>query len=174
MRHHPARPMGGFTFLGLLMIIAIMSIGLLAVSETWNFARKREKEQELLFVGNEFRQAIKLYCTRGPRGSQVQVYPMTLEDMLKDPRYPNTRRYLRKIYIDPITGANDWGLLKNPNGSIYGVYSLSEDATIKRDNFDLADVGFKGKSNYSEWKFIYTPAVAASGTSAASSPIATN
>jgi hypothetical protein len=94
--------------------------------------------------------------------------------MLKDPRYPNTRRYLRKIYIDPITGANDWGLLKNPNGSIYGVYSLSEDATIKRDNFDLADDSFKGKSNYSEWKFIYTPTLAASGTSAASSPIVTN
>jgi type II secretory pathway pseudopilin PulG len=154
--------MGGFTFLGLLMIIAIMSIGLLAVSEAWSFARKREKEQELLYVGHEFRQAIKLYCTRGPRGSQIQIYPMSLEDMLKDPRYPNTRRYLRKIYTDPMTGTEDWGLLKNPNGSIYGIYSLSEDATIKRDNFDLVDVSFKGKTNYSDWKFIYTPTVATS------------
>jgi hypothetical protein len=93
--------------------------------------------------------------------------------MLKDPRFPNTRRYLRKIYMDPLTGTNDWGLLKNPNGSIYGVYSLSEDATIKRDNFDLADVSFKGKSNYSEWKFIYTPAVAASGIPAANSATVT-
>lgn len=162
------RPMGGFTFMGLLMIVAIMSIGLLAVSEVWNIARKREKEQELLFIGHQFRQAIKLYCTRGPRGSQIQIYPMSLEDMLKDPRYPNTRRYLRKIYTDPITGTNDWGLLKNPNGSIYGVYSLSDDATIKSDNFDLQDVTFKGKSNYSDWKFTYLP------TAASSSPAVTN
>ncbi len=151
------RPMSGFTFLGVLMIIAIMSIGLLAVSEVWNIARKREKEQELLFVGHQFREAIKMYCTRGPRGSQIQIYPMYLEDMLKDPRYPNTRRYLRKIYTDPMTGTNDWGLLKNPNGSIYGVYSLSDGTTIKQDNFDLADAGFVGKSNYADWKFTYTP-----------------
>jgi type II secretory pathway pseudopilin PulG len=166
--------MGGFTFLGLLMIIAIMSIGLLAVSEVWNVARKREKEQELLYVGHQFRQAIKMYCTRGPRGNQIQIYPMYLEDMLKDPRYPNTRRYLRKIYTDPLTGSNEWGLLKNPNGSIYGVYSLSEDFTIKRDNFDLEDVGFKGKEKYSDWKFTYVPTVAASGAVAASSPNVTN
>ncbi len=165
---------GGYTFIGLLMIIAIMSIALLAVSEVWNIARKREKEQELLFIGHEFRKAIKLYCTRGPRGSQIQIYPMNLEDMLKDPRYPNTRRYLRKIYTDPLTGTNDWGLLKNPNGSIYGVYSLSDGETVKRDNFDLADVSFQGKSNYSDWQFTYIPTVAASGAAAASSPITTN
>ncbi len=160
--------MNGFTFLGLLMVIAIMSIGLLAVSEIWSIARKREKEQELLFVGHQFRQAIRLYCTHGPRGSQIQEYPMNLEDMLKDPRFPNMRRYLRKIYTDPITGSNEWGLMKNPNGSIYGVYSLSEDRAMKRDNFDFSDVSFKGKETYSDWKFIYTP------TPAASSPKATN
>jgi type II secretory pathway pseudopilin PulG len=168
MKRGSWHPMGGFTFIGLLMVIAIMSIGLMAVSEVWNIARKREKEQELLFVGHEFRQAIKLYCTRGPKGAQIQEYPMYLEDLLKDPRFPNMRRYLRKVYADPITGTNQWGLMKNPNGGIYGVYSLSEDQTMKRDNFDLADVNFKGKQVYSDWKFIYSPA------QAASSPKATN
>jgi type II secretory pathway pseudopilin PulG len=166
--------MGGFTFLGLLMIIAIMSVGLMAVSEVWNIARKREKEQELLFVGHEFRKAIRLYCTRGPKGSQIQIYPMSLEDLLKDSRYPNTRRYLRKIYTDPLTGTNDWGLLKNPNGSIYGVFSLSDGETIKRDNFDLVDITFKGAASYADWKFIYVPTPAASGTPAATSQSVTN
>jgi type II secretory pathway pseudopilin PulG len=160
---------GGFTFIGLLLIIAIMSVALLGVSEVWNIARKREKEQELLFVGHEFRKAIKLYCIRGPRGSQIQTYPMRLEDMLKDPRFPNTRRYLRKIYTDPLTGNNDWGLLKNPNGSIYGVYSLAEGETVKRARFDVADISFEGGANYSDWKFTYIPTAAASGTAAASS-----
>jgi type II secretory pathway pseudopilin PulG len=152
------------------MIIAVMSLGLLVVSEVWNIARQREKEQELLFVGHQFREAIKMYCTRGPRGSQIQIYPMYLEDMLKDPRYPNTRRYLRKIYTDPMTGSNDWGLLKNPNGSIYGVYSLSEGTTMKHENFDLPDASFVGKSNYADWKFTYIPAQ----VQAASSPTVTN
>ncbi len=155
--------------MGLLMIIAIMNIGLLVVSEVWNISRQREKEQELLFVGHQFRQAIKMYCTGGPRGSQIQIYPMALEDMLKDPRYPSTRRYLRKIFTDPITGSNEWGLLKNPNGSIYGVYSLSENTTMKRDNFDLQDASFAGKNNYSDWKFVYVPVVASAPAAASSS-----
>jgi hypothetical protein len=75
---------------------------------------------------------------------------------------------LRKIYVDPISGNTDWGIVKSPNGGIYGVYSLSEEEPIKHSNFSLADIGFEGKTKYSEWAFTYVK------TLNASAPAATN
>jgi type II secretory pathway pseudopilin PulG len=148
--------MRGFTFLGLLIIVAIMGVGLLAVGEVWHSARQREKEQELLFVGNQFRRAISSYYRHAPAANKQQPYPTTLEDLLKDPRYPSTQRYLRKIYPDPISGSADWGVVTK-NGGIYGVYSLSEEAPIKQGNFRPSENAFEGKTKYSDWLFIYEP-----------------
>lgn len=165
-----ARRQGGFTFLVVLAIIAIMGIGLMAVNEVWSTARQREKEQELLFIGHQFREAIRQYSQNNPAGKQVQTYPKALEELLIDPRYPNVRRYLRKMYIDPMTGKNEWGVMKYPGGGIYGVYSLSEDAPIKRDNFDVQDSAFKDAARYSAWIFNY----ASQSQVAASSPAVAN
>ena len=145
----------GFTLIGLLMIVALMGIALLAVGEVWHVAQKREKEQALLFVGNQFRQAIKAYYSHAPAANKQQPYPLQLEDLLKDPRYPSTQRYLRKIYMDPMTGLSEWGILKFPNGGIYGVYSLSDESPIKRSSFRPNEKGFEGKDKYSDWKFAY-------------------
>ncbi len=149
--------MRGFTFLGLMMIIAIMGVALLAVGEVWHSAQKREKEQALLFVGDQFRLAISLYYAHTPVASKQQPYPMNLEDLLKDPRYPSTERYLRKIYLDPISGSPEWGLARKPNGGIFGVYSLSEETPIKQGNFRLSDKEFAGKKKYAEWIFMHVP-----------------
>lgn len=150
------RNSGGFTFLGLMMVIAIMGIALLAVGEVWHTAQKREKEQTLLFVGDQFRSAIHSYYLHAPPANKRQPYPSSLEDLLKDPRYPTTQRYLRQLYPDPIRGSVEWGLLKKGEG-IYGVYSLSEETPIKQSNFRLADKDLEGKSKYSEWLFMYVP-----------------
>jgi len=154
---------GGFTFIGLMVIITIMGIGLLSVGEVWHVAQKREKEQELLFIGNQFRLAIKLYKKHTPPTNRLQIYPNDLEDLVKDPRYPSTQRYLRKIYLDPLTGKPEWGVVKTPSGGIYGVYSLSEETPIKQNNFRPVDQNFEGKTKYSDWVFL-----------PASAPVATN
>jgi len=154
-RADPKAANGGFTYIGLLLIVTLMGIALLAVGEVWHVARKREKEQALLFVGNQFRQAIKSYCAHAPSANKQQPYPTQLEDLLKDPRFSSTQRYLRKIYIDPVSGSSDWGILRLPGGGIYGVYSLSEESPIKRANFRPSEVGFEGKEKYSDWKFVY-------------------
>jgi type II secretory pathway pseudopilin PulG len=166
-RFPATRRQGGFTFLVVLAIIAIMGVGLMAVNEVWATAKQREKEQELLFIGHQFREAIRQYSQNNPAGKQVQTYPKALEELLLDPRYPNVRRYLRKMYTDPMTGKDEWGVLKHPGGGIYGVYSLSEEAPIKRDNFDLEDGAFKDASRYSAWAFNYAAQVAASSPVAA-------
>jgi type II secretory pathway pseudopilin PulG len=152
----PPSNLGGFTFLGLMMVIAIMGVALLAVGEVWHTAQRREKEQSLLFVGDQFRNAIHAYYQHAPAANKQQPYPTSLEDLLKDPRYPSTQRYLRQLYLDPIRGSAEWGLLKKGDG-IYGVYSLSEEAPIKQSNFRLADKDLESKSKYSEWLFMYVP-----------------
>lgn len=152
---------GGFTYIGLVIIVAIMSVMLAVTGEVWHVAQKREKERELLFVGEQFRQAIGLYYEHAP--GPEQRYPVVLEDLLKDPRHPSVQRYLRKIYRDPVSGSERWGLIKGPNGEIYGVHSLSEEEPAKKANFSLADQSFKGKTKYADWVFMHAPGQRSAG-----------
>lgn len=151
----PASREGGFTYIGLLAIILMMGVVLATAGEVWHFALKREKEQELLFVGNQFRQAIRLYYEHSP--PQTQRYPARLEDLLGDPRYPSTQRYLRKIYADPINGSTKWGLVKGLGGEILGVHSLSRKEPVKKGNFSSVDKSFENKKKYADWVFMYAP-----------------
>ena len=60
------------------------------------------------------------YANATPNG-QVRV-PRSLQDLLKDPRYPNPHRHLRKRYADPITGKDEWGTVPSLDGTgIIGV-----------------------------------------------------
>jgi len=142
----------GFTYIALLIGVAIIGIGLAATGVQWATVQKREKERQLLFIGGEFRRAIAQYAEKS--GNPVTRYPFSLEDLLKDPRYPTTQRYLRKIYVDPMTGTKDWGLIKGPDGEIYGIFSQSDEAPLKMARFDLADSQFEGRVKYSEWVFM--------------------
>lgn len=147
----------GFTYIAALIFIAIMGVGLAAVGEVWQLALRREREAELLFAGDQLRNAIAMYYAHAP--SPVGRYPGSLEDLLKDPRYPNTVRYLRKIYPDPITNSQNWKLIKGVNGEILGVCSASEEEPLKRKNFSLADQAFDGKTKYSDWVFVVAPQI---------------
>jgi len=153
----PARALqprqAGVTYLAVLLLVALMGATLGAAGVLWHTAQMREKERELLFVGNEYRRAIQLYYLNSPGG--VRQYPRELADLVRDPRQPAVKRYLRKLYRDPMTGKPEWGLVKNPDGSIAGVYSLSDAAPFKTANFSKGDADFEGKEKYSDWKFVY-------------------
>jgi type II secretory pathway pseudopilin PulG len=134
-----------------------MSAGLALIGEVWHTSNVREKEAELLQVGNEYRRAIERYYLSGPQ----RQYPKNLSDLIKDPRMPGTVRYLRRLYPDPITGRDEWGLVKSADGGLAGVYSLSENPPLKVSGFALRDAAFEGKNKYSEWQFAFAPVVAA-------------
>jgi len=138
----------GFTYIGLLILMAAMGMALSVVSEVWHTVQVRDKEEELLFVGNEFRHAIALYRASSGR------YPLRLEDLLKDPGFPGVRRSLRKLYRDPVTGGTEWGLLPADAGGIAGVHSLSDALPVKQAGFSLADRSFEGKDTYAQWLFL--------------------
>lgn len=145
----------GFTYLAILFAVAVLGIGLGAVSDVWVTASQRDKEAELLQVGNEIREAIGRYYDASPPGAKR--FPGRLEDLLKDNRFPMVRRHLRKIYQDPITNSTTWGLIVSPAGGIIGVHSLSDQAPLKTTGFALTDIAFDGKGKYSDWTFTFVP-----------------
>lgn len=145
----------GFTLLAVLSAVAVVGAILAGTGEVWTQSRQREKEQELLYIGNQFRRAIGLYYQRSPGGAPR--YPERLEDLLEDTRYLTKQRYLRKIYRDPMTGKSEWGLVMAPQGGIMGVHSLSTARTIKQENFRRSDQKLVGASAYTGWLFTYEP-----------------
>jgi len=196
-RAHPGwvRPMPtgsrsqlGFTYIGLLIAVAIFGLGSVGAARLLASTERAEREAELLFVGHQFRQAIRGYLQSGTRAGQ---YPATLDDLLQDKRYITPRRHLRRVFVDPITGKAEWGLVVAPEGGIMGVYSLSDREPLKRANFDPEDSAFaaslqpsqaptkstilspflaassseqptpmnKAAYSYSDWKFVYRPGV---------------
>jgi type II secretory pathway pseudopilin PulG len=145
----------GFTYVIMLVAVAVSGVLLAAGSIVWSQQAQRERERELLLIGKEFRRAIGLYYERTP--GAVKRYPERLEDLLHDSRYLSTQRYLRRIYRDPVTGKAEWGLVQAPAGGIMGVYSLSSDRPVKTGGFDETEMGFEGTAKYSDWQFAYLP-----------------
>lgn len=167
------RRLAGFTYLGLLLFIAIAGIGLAAVGQSWHTEMKREKETELLFIGSQFRRALVSYYESTPSGPKQ--YPATLQELLRDARTPKAKRLLRRIYVDPMTGRNEWGLVKQ-NGRIVGVYSLSQEQPLKTAGFDPEFASLGAAKTYSDWRFGDDSAVqmAAGTTPSTPKPATTN
>lgn len=144
----------GFTYMGVLMLIAIAGIGMAGVGIVWQQNAQRENEKELLFIGDEYRKAIGSYYESSP--STAKQFPQSLDDLLLDKRLPNIKRHLRKLYADPITRNTQWGLIKQ-QAQITGIYSVSKLTPIKKFGFANQYESFSIALEYNEWKFNYFP-----------------
>lgn len=143
----------GFTYLGLLILVAIIGLVGAAGLKVGSLLQRAAAEEELLEIGAEFSRALKSYADATPRGHPT--FPATLNELLRDPRVPGVRRHLRKIHVDPITGKAEWGLVTmGENAGVLGVYSLSDAKPLKVSNFDARFTGFENKKKISEWKFM--------------------
>lgn len=145
--------MAGFTYIGLMILIAVAGVGLAAVGQIWHTEAQREREKELLFIGNQFRQAIGSFYESSP--GKVKEYPLTLDVLVQDVRAPEMRHHLRRVYRDPMTGEADWGLVSE-NGRVIGVYSRYSGRPINQT------IGGGAADNpetrtYSDWKFVFRP-----------------
>ena len=125
------RRQSGFTYIGLLMLLAVMALASLLTTEVAETATRRARERELDGIGREFADALRAYGRATPGGANSR--PQRLEDLLKDPRVLATRRYLRRIYVDPLTGRAEWGTVVAAGGGIVAVYSLARTDTLYGD-----------------------------------------
>jgi type II secretory pathway pseudopilin PulG len=140
----------GFTYIGLLIAVVILGIGLSAVGTVWRTQAQREREQELLFIGGEFRSAIARYYAAG-----AHQYPQDINDLLEDKRGPEPRHYLRRLYVDPMTGAQDWTIIRSDMLGIIGIASSSDGEPLKKTGFGSDEKLFADATCYCDWKFIH-------------------
>ena len=143
----------GYTYLGLLFAVALAGIALAGTGSLWQLESRREKEKELLFIGEEFRQAIASYFDKTP-GADKQ-YPEKLDDLLQDKRFPMPVHHLRRLYRDPMTADGSWELIRS-QGKIIGVASKSPGKPIKVAGFSPEQQDFEGVDSYSEWRFTHS------------------
>lgn len=162
----------GFTFLTVVFAIVLIGISLSVAGRQWRTIVQREKEEELLYRGNQIKHAVEAYY-RGTPG--VSRYPSCgsegadcFKDLLGDP--PNhKKRYLRKAYKDPMTNS-DWILIKTPDGRFVGVHSKSTKAPIKKANFPEEYKCFEQAESYTDWVFQFIPAPTQPGAASAAQP----
>ncbi|WP_230028291.1 type II secretion system protein [Massilia sp. Bi118] len=155
--------MGGFTYVGLIVLVAIIGLVGAATLKADALLRRAAAEEELLEIGAAFSAALTSYAEATPRGQPTQ--PPSLEELLKDPRVPGVRRHLRKIFVDPITGKAEWGIVwlnkgTGINGSggsgVLAVYSLSQARPLKQANFDARFQNLENREHLADWKFAAT------------------
>lgn len=84
----------GYILLVLLLFVALLSIGFLAMVERVDFQSKRDREEELIHRGVQYARAVRKFVKKFGR------YPTNMEEL----ENTNNIRFLRKRYKDPITG----------------------------------------------------------------------
>ena len=182
------RSQRGFVYLWAMFAVTVAGLVLAGTGQTWKVKAQREQELELLFIGEEFREAIMSYYggqggasggasggaqggTQGSAGAQGGArgeYPDSLEKLIEDKRSGVTIRHLRRIYLDPMTKTDDWGLVTEPppedgsgatrsniSNGIIGVYSLSDKKPMKKENFPEHFAKFSEAETYQGWQFVF-------------------
>jgi len=148
-----ARRQAGFTYLGLIIFVTIVGLVGAATLKIGALLQRAAAEEELLEIGAAFSAALDSYAAATPRGASP--YPPSLAELLKDPRSPAVRRHLRKVYIDPLTGKAEWGIVYLGGGEtgVVAIHSLSTARPLKIANFDSRFKGLDNKEMISEWRF---------------------
>ena len=90
----------GFTLVGMIIIFTVMAVLLSAAMPIWSKVIQREKEEELIFRGMQYAEAIRVFQLRNGR------YPLRLEELLTV-----RPRSIRQLWTDPMTDDGEWGLI---------------------------------------------------------------
>jgi type II secretory pathway pseudopilin PulG len=149
--HRPSQT--GFTLVAVLVVLALASLGLAVVGPRWSDAQKREKEADIIRVGTEYAQAIGRYYERSP--GAVKQYPPTLEHLLRDERFVGTLRHLRRPWPDPLRPERPWGLVRDEQGHVMGVFVNSAEAPVRTASFSIPGLRpLAAAQRYDEWQFV--------------------
>lgn len=165
MKLQSARAQDGFTYVVILVLLAVVALASALTFEIAHTSARRTAETELLAIGKEFERAFSSYYQQGGAGGPR--FPGSLDDLTRDPRVPGIRRHLRRVYVDPLTGGA-WGVVPAPGGGIMAVYSTSQDQPflenigplLARSPASIASNAFTARS-YSDWRFGYDPSATA-------------
>lgn len=95
----PARPSEeGYILVGVVFMLALLMIAMMVAAPKIAKSIQRDREVETMHRGKQYARAVKLYYKKFGR------YPPNLDALVKT----NEIRFLRKKYLDPMTGKDDW------------------------------------------------------------------
>jgi len=141
----------GFVLIAVMFLLFVTAMLSVTLARRWELENRAVKERDLLWIGGQFRLALASYAAATPAGLSTE--PRTLDELLRDTRVRPERQHLRRLYIDPMTGNSDWGLVLTPAGGIAGVYSRSAAKPLERDRVWPVDPFFPPARRYSDWVF---------------------
>ncbi|HXB74625.1 MAG TPA: hypothetical protein VNY05_40700 [Candidatus Acidoferrales bacterium] len=98
----------GFAMLLVFLLASVVAIGLYLEMPRVALESQRQKEQLLIDRGEQYKRAIQLFYKKAGR------YPAELKDLES---FQN-QRFLRRRYVDPLTGKDEWRLIHINNGAL--------------------------------------------------------
>jgi type II secretory pathway pseudopilin PulG len=90
----------GYTLVAILVFMALLTISVMVVVPTVYKVMQREREEELIFRGKQYAQAIVNFQKRQGRP------PISLKELMK-----TQPRSARKLFKEPMCDCDDWGLI---------------------------------------------------------------
>ena len=119
------RGQSGFALLLVFLMAAIAALMLYRELPRVAFQSQRQKEQILMERGEEYKHAIGIFMrTNGNR------WPASIEELESF----NNKRSLRRRYIDPMTGKDEWRLIHISNGVLQDSITNKPPATQQNSN----------------------------------------
>jgi type II secretory pathway pseudopilin PulG len=97
-RRSPNSSEEGYILVAVIFMLAILIIALTVAAPRIVKSIQRERELETMHRGKQYARAVKLYY------KQFNTFPPNVDALVKT----NEVRYLRKKYIDPTTGKEEW------------------------------------------------------------------
>ena len=88
----------GYILVAVMFMLAVLVIALSLAEPRIAASIQRDRELETMRRGKQYARAVKLYY------KQFNTYPSNVDALVQT----NNVRYLRKKYIDPTTGKDDW------------------------------------------------------------------
>src|SRR5436309_8853760 len=88
----------GYVLLAILFALTVLSVGLAVAAPRAAVALQRTKEDELIRRGQQYALAIRRFYKKFGR------YPSNIDQL----ENTNNIRFLRRRYLDPLTGKDDW------------------------------------------------------------------
>lgn len=102
-RHNALRKReAGYLLIGILFAVTLVVISLAATAPRIGTQIKRDREEELVRRGRQYERALQLYYRRFGR------FPTSIDQL----ENTNNVRFLRRKYIDPINGKDEWRIIR--------------------------------------------------------------
>ena len=99
-RRAPRPSEAGYNLVILLVLLTIMNVMAAAAMPLWSTAIRRDREEELIFRGFQYAEAIRVFQRRFGR------QPVRLEELIEV-----KPRCIRQLWKDPMTEDGKWGLI---------------------------------------------------------------